>query len=59
MKRRYTSCARRRASRGSGVPGASCSKLANCSLRFFNWFTEGFDTLDLKEATALLDELHA
>jgi hypothetical protein len=23
------------------------------------WFTEGFDTLDLKEATALLDELHA
>ena len=25
----------------------------------FNWFTEGFDTLDLKEATALLDELHA
>ena len=25
----------------------------------FNLFTEGFDTLDLKEATALLDELHA
>jgi class 3 adenylate cyclase/predicted ATPase len=23
------------------------------------WFTEGFDTLDLKEAKALLDELHA
>ena len=23
------------------------------------WFTEGFDTLDLKEAGALLDELHA
>jgi predicted ATPase len=23
------------------------------------WFTEGFDTLDLKEARALLDELHA
>ena len=22
-----------------------------------NWFTEGFDTLDLKEAKALLDEL--
>ncbi len=22
------------------------------------WFTEGFDTLDLKEAKALLDELH-
>jgi predicted ATPase len=25
----------------------------------YNWFTEGFDTLDLKEAEALLDELHA
>jgi hypothetical protein len=23
------------------------------------WFTEGFDTLDLKEARALLDELSA
>ncbi len=25
----------------------------------YNWFTEGFDTADLKEAKALLDELHA
>jgi len=25
----------------------------------YNWFTEGFDTPDLKEAKALLDELHA
>ena len=24
----------------------------------YNWFTEGFDTSDLKEAKALLDELH-
>ena len=23
----------------------------------YGWFTEGFDTLDLKEATALLEEL--
>jgi hypothetical protein len=23
----------------------------------YNWFTEGFDTLDLKEAKALLEEL--
>jgi len=23
----------------------------------YSWFTEGFDTLDLKEARALLDEL--
>jgi predicted ATPase len=25
----------------------------------YGWFTEGFDTLDLKEANILLDELHA
>ena len=25
----------------------------------YGWFTEGFDTLDLKKAKALLDELHA
>ena len=25
----------------------------------YGWFTEGFDTLDLKEAEALLDELYA
>jgi predicted ATPase len=25
----------------------------------YSWFTEGFDTLDLKEAKAVLDELDA
>jgi predicted ATPase len=25
----------------------------------YGWFTEGFDTRDLKEAKALLNELHA
>jgi predicted ATPase len=25
----------------------------------YNWFTEGFDTADLKEAQALLEELNA
>jgi predicted ATPase len=25
----------------------------------YNWFTEGFDTADLKDARALLDELSA
>jgi len=25
----------------------------------YGWFTEGFDTLDLKEAKALFDDLHA
>ena len=24
----------------------------------YNWFTEGFDTKDLQEAKALLEELH-
>jgi predicted ATPase len=27
--------------------------------RIYNWFTEGFDTADLKDAKALLDELSA
>jgi hypothetical protein len=35
---------------------ASATKRAQCS-RDRNWFTEGFDTADLKEAKALLDEL--
>jgi hypothetical protein len=26
---------------------------------FYVWFTGGFDSLDLKEAKALLDQLHA
>jgi predicted ATPase len=25
----------------------------------YGWFSEGFDTLNLKEAKALLDELHS
>ena len=36
--------------------GKSHSKLANCS-PVYGWFTEGFDTLDLKEAKTLLNEL--
>jgi hypothetical protein len=36
--------------------GKSHSKLANCS-PVYGWFTEGFDTLDLKEAKALHNEL--
>jgi hypothetical protein len=30
-----------------------------CWLPVYGWFTEGFDTLDLKEAKALLEELAA
>jgi hypothetical protein len=33
-----------------------CCKRANFWLRF-RWFTEGFDTRDLKEAKVLLNEL--
>jgi hypothetical protein len=32
---------------------------AICSLPVYNWFTEGFDTLDLQDAKALLVELAA
>jgi hypothetical protein len=32
-------------------------RLASYSLQVYSWFTEGFDTRDLKEAKALLDEL--
>ena len=41
----------------SGAITAECSKRANFSLRVYGWFTEGFDTRDLKEAKALLEEL--
>ena len=41
--------------RGQGKPQRARELLAPV----YGWFTEGFDTLDLKEARALLDELHA
>ena len=44
--------------RDSGVTRARFRKLANCSLRLRVVY-EGFDTLDLKEAKALLEELAA
>jgi hypothetical protein len=43
----------------SGATTAKCSKRANSWLRFYGWFTEGFDTRGLKEAKALLEELAA
>jgi predicted ATPase len=36
---------------------ADRSKLASPLAPVYGWFTEGFDTRDLKEAKALLDEL--
>ena len=41
--------------RGQGKPQQARELLAPV----YGWFTEGFDTLDLKEAKALLEELHA
>ena len=41
--------------RDQGKPAAARELLAPV----YGWFTEGFDTLDLKEAKALLDELAA
>ena len=38
---------------------ASGSKPAKLLAPVYGWFTEGFDTLDLKEAKALLEELAA
>jgi hypothetical protein len=39
--------------------GKPYRKIKCCSLApIYSWFTEGFDTLDLKEAKALLDSLH-
>jgi predicted ATPase len=46
-----------RASPGRSEPGLRCG----CELLapIYGWFTEGFDTRDLKEAKALLDDLAA
>ena len=41
----------------SGATRARCSKRANCWLRFTGGSRKGFDTRDLKEAKALLEEL--
>ena len=34
-----------------------CNDARELLVPVYGWFTEGFDTLDLKEAKALLDEL--
>jgi hypothetical protein len=44
----------------SGTPIMRSSlRWRNCSIlaEIYNWFTEGFDTADLKDAKALLEEL--
>jgi hypothetical protein len=61
--------ARRTPSGGNCAPRRAWPRLlANTNRReegrkvladIYGWFTEGFDTADLKEAKALLDELNA
>jgi hypothetical protein len=34
-----------------------CDEARTMLAEIYNWFTEGFDTADLKDAKALLDEL--
>ena len=34
-----------------------CEEARRMLAEIYNWFTEGFDTADLKDAKALLDEL--
>ena len=48
----------REAERRQGERGMSCVDAARELLvPIYGWFTEGFDTLDLQEAKALLKEL--
>ena len=55
----HSSCGPRSVSHDSGAIRASTTEARALLAPVYGWFTEGFDTLDLKEAKALLDELHA
>ena len=44
---------------GQGGGGCDHTAAHNLLAPIYNWFTEGFDTADLKDAKALLDELSA
>jgi hypothetical protein len=39
--------------------GSGCGEARAMLTDIYHWFTEGFDTADLKDAKALLDELGA
>ena len=45
--------------RARALPGQAAASARELLAPIYGWFTEGFDTIDLKEAKALLDELHA
>jgi hypothetical protein len=46
-----------RAFRASAANSTQCATRLQLLAPVYGWFTEGFDTLDLKEAKKLLDEL--
>ena len=41
-----------------GVIVDECGPIGTALAEIYNWFTEGFDTADLKDAKALLDDLN-
>jgi hypothetical protein len=47
----------RRASLGCGANKAGGPKRVTCSRPVYGWFTEGFDTADLKSVEAFVKEL--
>ena len=57
--RKRGSCAPRSASRACSRRKARRDEARTMLAEIYNWFTEGFDTADLKDAKALLDELSA
>ena len=42
---------------GSGIEGITVTLCPKSQFEIYGWFTEGFDTADLKEANSLLKEL--
>jgi hypothetical protein len=42
---------------GPGLPRNRRAEARDLVAPVYSWFTEGFDTVDLKEAKALLDQL--
>jgi hypothetical protein len=56
-RRNPLSCAQPWAWRGCGAIKGKREEARELLTPVYGWFTEGFDTLDLKQAKALLDEL--
>ena len=56
-KRNRWNCAPRRASPGCGAKQGRRAEARELLAPVYGWFTEGFDTADLKDAAMLLSEL--